>query len=126
MIPAESRPGPRFASSQSGACATNRSRVRLARFDTCCISATLLSSGATCTAPSGRVRFNVIRTDGKGRFRTTYRFQQPGAGKGPAVEGPRGRRTVSPISLPISARATGELTEIRPCLMSASRSPTIW
>jgi hypothetical protein len=24
------------------------------------------------------VRFNVIRTDRRGRFRTTYRFQQPG------------------------------------------------
>jgi hypothetical protein len=30
-------------------------------------------------AHGGWVRFNVIRTDGKGRFRTTYRFQQPGA-----------------------------------------------
>jgi hypothetical protein len=30
-------------------------------------------------AHGGWVRFNVIRTDGKGRFRTIYRFQQPGA-----------------------------------------------
>jgi hypothetical protein len=30
-------------------------------------------------AHGGWVRFNVIRTDGSGRFRTTYRFQQPGA-----------------------------------------------
>jgi hypothetical protein len=27
----------------------------------------------------GWVRFNVVRTDGGGRFRTRYRFQQPGA-----------------------------------------------
>ena len=33
--------------------------------------------------------------------------------------------TVSPISLPISARATGAPIEIRPFLMSASCSPTI-
>ncbi len=32
----------------------------------------------------------------------------------------------SPSDLPISARAIGELIEIRPCLMSASSSPTIW
>ena len=25
------------------------------------------------------VRFNVVRTDRRGRFRTRYRFQQPGA-----------------------------------------------
>ena len=25
------------------------------------------------------VRFNVVRTDGRGRFRARYRFQQPGA-----------------------------------------------
>jgi hypothetical protein len=25
------------------------------------------------------VRFNVVRTDGGGRFRTTYRFRQAGA-----------------------------------------------
>jgi hypothetical protein len=30
-------------------------------------------------ARGGWVRFNVIRTDGRGRFRTIYRFQQPGA-----------------------------------------------
>jgi len=34
--------------------------------------------------------------------------------------------TSSPSSLPISARAMGELTETSPCLMSASSSPTIW
>src|SRR5690606_30166650 len=35
-------------------------------------------------------------------------------------------RTTSPFSLPISARAMGEETEILPLLISASSSPTIW
>ncbi len=34
--------------------------------------------------------------------------------------------TASPSSLPIRARASGEEIAIRPSLMSASRSPTIW
>ena len=34
--------------------------------------------------------------------------------------------TMSPCDLPTSARAIGEDTEIRPLLMSASASPTIW
>jgi hypothetical protein len=33
---------------------------------------------------------------------------------------------LSPSNLPIIARAIGEDTAIRFCLMSASRSPTIW
>ena len=34
--------------------------------------------------------------------------------------------TTSPCDLPTSARAIGDDTEIRPLLMSASGSPTIW
>jgi len=34
--------------------------------------------------------------------------------------------TTSPALLPTSARAIGEVIEMRPDLMSASSSPTIW
>ena len=91
----------------------------------------------TAAAPPGsRSRRQAAPPQGSARSSASTRLSSAMRARSDVVDGddlvalePPGACTsaVSPSSLPISARAIGELdTLIRPCFRSASSSPTIW